>query len=134
MKHATLWIGSLVATLLAGCTMTPHYQRPAAPVDVSYPEQIGTEQTVADIDWHSFYADPKLRSLIELALTNNRDLRVSVLNIQQARAQYRVQRAQSWPQVDANSAVNANRTPASLSVTGEPMTSRQYSANIGASF
>lgn len=134
MKHATLWIGSLAATLLAGCTMTPHYQRPAAPVDVSYPEQIGTEQTVADIDWHSFYADPKLRSLIELALTNNRDLRVAVLNIEQARAQYRVQRAQSWPQVDANSAVNANRTPASLSVTGEPMTSRQYSANIGASF
>jgi multidrug efflux system outer membrane protein len=134
MKHATLWIGSLVANLLAGCTMTPHYEQPAAPIDINYPDQTGTEQTTANIDWHSFYAEPKLRSLIELALTNNRDLRVAVLNIEQARAQYRVQRAQSWPQVDANGAVNASRTPASLSVTGAPMTSRQYSADVGASF
>jgi multidrug efflux system outer membrane protein len=134
MKRTTLWIGSLTATLLAGCTMTPHYERPAAPVDVSYPDQTGTGQTVADIDWHGFYADPKLRSLIDLALTNNRDLRVAILNIEQARAQYRVQRSQSWPQVDANGTVNASRTPASVSLTGEPTTPRQYSANVGASF
>ena len=134
MKHTTLGITGLAATLLAGCTMTPHYERPAAPVETSYPDQTATEPTVADIDWHSFYADPKLRSLIELALTNNRDLRVAVLNIEQARAQYRVQRAQSWPQVDANGGVNASRTPASLSMTGEAMTSHQYSADVGASF
>jgi outer membrane protein, multidrug efflux system len=134
MKHSTLWIGPLAASLLAGCTMAPHYERPAAPVEVNYPDQAAMEQTVADIDWHSFYADPKLRSLIELALASNRDLRVAVLNIEQARAQYRVQRSQSFPQVDANGSVNASRTPASLSITGEPTTSRQYSANVGASF
>lgn len=134
MKHATLWIGSLAASLLSGCTMTPHYERPAAPVDVNYPDEIATEQTAADIDWHSFYADQKLRALIELALTNNRDLRVAILNIEQARARYRVQRAQSWPQVDANGSVNASRTPADISLTGAAMTSRQYNANVGASF
>lgn len=134
MKHTTLWIGSIAVTLLAGCTLTPHYDRPVAPVDVEYPDQPATEQTAADIDWHSFYADPKLRALIDLALANNRDLRVAVLNIEQARAQYRVQRAQSWPQVDANGTVNASRTPASLSMTGETTTTRQYNANVGASF
>jgi multidrug efflux system outer membrane protein len=137
MKHVTLLIGSFAASLLAGCTMAPHYDRPAAPVAAEYPDDTvttGAAQAAADIDWHSFYADPKLHSLIELALTNNRDLRVAVLNIEQARAQYRVQRAQSWPQVDANGTVNASRTPASLSITGEPTTSRQYSADVGASF
>lgn len=134
MKRTTLWIASLAASLLAGCTMTPHYDRPAAPVEASYPDQAPTEHTAADMDWQRFYADPKLRSLIDLALTNNRDLRVAVLNIEQARAQYRVQRAQSFPQVDANGSVNASRTPASLSLTGQPVTSHQYSANVGASF
>jgi multidrug efflux system outer membrane protein len=136
MKHTTLWLATLAASLLTGCTMAPHYDRPAAPVAAEYPDDTGpaTEQTAADIDWHGFYADPKLRSLVELALTNNRDLRVAILNIEQARAQYRVQRAQSWPQVDANGSVNANRTPASLSMTGETTTTRQYSADVGASF
>jgi multidrug efflux system outer membrane protein len=135
MKYATLLIGSLAALLLAGCTMTPHYERPVAPVDADYPDRDGTttELTAADIDWQSFYADPKLRALIELALANNRDLRVAILNIEQARAQYRVQRSQSFPAVDAAESVNANRTPGSLSVSGEPTTSRQYSASIGVS-
>lgn len=66
-------------------------------------------------------------------MANNRDLRVAILNIEQARAQYRVQRAQSWPQVDAVESVNANRTPGSLSLSGKPTTSRQYSASIGVS-
>jgi multidrug efflux system outer membrane protein len=136
MKHTTLWPSILAASLLTGCTMAPHYDRPAAPVAAEYPDDTGpaTEQTAADIDWRGFYSDPKLRSLVELALTNNRDLRVAILNIEQARAQYRVQRAQSWPQVDANGSVNANRTPASLSMTGETTTTRQYSADVGASF
>jgi outer membrane protein, multidrug efflux system len=135
MKYATLLIGSLAAILLAGCMLTPAYERPAAPVDAEYPGVVGTtiQATAGDIDWQGFYSDPKLRALIELAFANNRDLRVAILNIEQARAQYRVQRAQSWPEVDAAGGVNANRTPGSLSLFGEPTTSRQYSASIGVS-
>lgn len=135
MQYARLLIGSLAATWLAGCTLTPQYDRPATPVDPEYPDLPASTDgsTGADIEWHSFYADSKLRELIELALANNRDLRVAILNIEQARAQYRIQRAQSWPQIDATGSVNANRTPASLSQSGEAMTSRQYNANIGIS-
>ena len=135
MKHATLLIGGLAATLLAGCTLAPRYEQPAAPVEAEYPDLAGvtTATTAADIDWQSFYADAKLRTLIDLALANNRDLRVAILNIEQARAQYRVQRAQSLPQLDAAGSVNASRTPGSLSLSGEPTTARQYSASIGVS-
>jgi multidrug efflux system outer membrane protein len=120
--------------LLAGCSLTPPYERPAAPVAAEYPDLAGTTgEAAADIDWRSFYSDPKLREVIALALANNRDLRVSILNIEQARAQYRIQRADSWPRIDATGAVNASRTPESLSISGEPTTSRQYSANVGLS-
>lgn len=134
MKYATLLIGSLAATLLAGCTMAPHYERPSAPVDAAYPDLgVTGGTTAADIDWHSFYSDPKLRELIDLALANNRDLRVAILSIEQARAQYRVQRAQSVPAVDATGSMSKSRTPGGVSVTGSPMTTEQYSATTGVS-
>lgn len=157
MKYATLFSASLATSLLAACTLTPRYVRPTAPVDTQYPDAAGAPTdragtstaptrtapaptapaaaaaAAADIDWQTFYADPKLRAVIDLALANNRDLRVSILNIEKARAQYRVQRAQSWPEVDAAGAASVNRTPGSLSVSGEPTTSRQYSATIGIS-
>lgn len=127
---------SLVAAalVLAGCAnLAPTYERPAAPVPVAYPGTTPNSAAVTDIDWRSFFADAKLRSLIELALANNRDLRVAILNIEQARAQYRVQDAQTLPTVNATGSGTAARTPASLSGTGTTVTSHQYSANLGVS-
>jgi multidrug efflux system outer membrane protein len=63
----------------------------------------------ADIEWQRFFADARLKRLIELALVNNRDLRVAVQNIEQARALYRVQRADELPTVGAG--VSAQRQP-----------------------
>lgn len=127
---------SLVAAalVLAGCAnLAPTYERPAAPVPAAYPGAAADAPAAADIDWRTFFADAKLRSLIELALTNNRDLRVAILNIEQARAQYRVQDAQTLPTVNATGSGTAARTPASVSGTGTSITSHQYSANLGVS-
>ena len=59
----------------------------------------------ADIGWRDFFADPKLEAVIERALANNRDLRVAVLNVEKARAQYRIQRADRVPSLGANAAL-----------------------------
>jgi multidrug efflux system outer membrane protein len=121
-----------LAIILAGCSsLAPHYERPAAPVPAVFPLADG--QAAADIDWRDFFADTKLRSLIDLALANNRDLRVAVLNIAQARAQYRVQDAATWPTLNATGSGSASRTPASLSGTGQAVVGHQYSASIGTS-
>lgn len=134
MSYSKLLIGAAVALWLAGCTMAPSYERPAAPVAAEFPDAGGVAAaTIADIQWREFYADPKLRELIDLALTNNRDLRVAILNIDQARAQYRIQRSQSFPQLDAVGNQSVNRIPASVSQTGQSMTTRQLSANIALS-
>jgi len=103
------------ALLLAGCmNLAPKYERPAAPVASTYASELApagapgakVEATAAaDLDWQRFFADPRLKKLIELALVNNRDLRVAILNIEQARATYRIQRADEWPTVGAGASV-----------------------------
>ncbi|MDP2111178.1 MAG: AdeC/AdeK/OprM family multidrug efflux complex outer membrane factor [Thiobacillus sp.] len=122
------------ASLASGCTMIPQYERPAAPVAASFPNaaQAATETTPADaIAWRDYFADTQLREVIALALANNRDLRVAALNIEKARAQYRIQRADLFPAVGASGGMNAQRLPADLSPSGDAGVNRSYSATIG---
>ncbi|MFT3719104.1 efflux transporter outer membrane subunit [Pseudorhodoferax sp.] len=101
------------AAWLAGCSFMPAYERPAAPVaaqwPVSGPPADTAAQPVADIPWQRFVSDARLRALIELSLENNRDLRVAVLNIDKARAQYRIQRADRLPTIGVGA--SGSRTP-----------------------
>ena len=101
------------ALLMAGCSFIPTYERPAAPVPAAYrsaPQ--GAEagaQPAAALPWQQFLTDARLQQLVGLALTNNRDLQVAVLNIEQARAQYRITRADQLPTIGAG--VTASRAP-----------------------
>ncbi len=96
------WLVALV--LLAGCTLSPTYQRPAAPVAAHYPgaPAAATTPAAADIGWQRFCADERLGQLVKLALANNRDLRVAVLNVEHSQAQYRISRAAAVPGVDGS--------------------------------
>jgi len=100
------------AALLAGCSMMPVYERPQAPVPAGWDHAAAAEGTpAAALDWQQFFADERLRGLIATALRNNRDLRVAVLNIDQARAQYDIRNADRFPSVGAG--VSGSRVPAS---------------------
>ena len=61
--------------------------------------------TVAELKWEKFFADRQLLKIIEMALSNNRDLRLAALNVERARALYGIQRAQLFPTVTAAAAV-----------------------------
>ena len=92
-----------VALVFSGCTMMPKYQRPAAPVAAQYPGMTATNKAdAADIAWTNFFADERLKKLIELALANNRDMRVAILNVEESRAEYRVTRSASFPTVNGS--------------------------------
>ncbi len=139
MKKTILTLAALA--LLAGCSLAPTYQRPVAPVAGAYPtgpayqadSAVLNARPAADIQWRDFFADARLRQVIELALANNRDLRVSTLNIEKARAQYGVERAALLPKISAGGGGSGQRTPAGLSSTGQAQVTHQYSANLGAS-
>lgn len=82
--------------------MIPKYERPVAPVSASYPSVTATNEThAADVAWKDFIREERLQKLVELALTNNRDLRVAVLNVAKSRAQYRVTKSELFPTADA---------------------------------
>jgi len=101
---------------LGGCmSFIPAYERPAAPVATAYAPElmpVGTAGiAAADIEWQRYFSDPRLKRLIEIALQNNRDLRVAVLYIEQARAAYQVKRADELPSLGAGGL--ASRQPGS---------------------
>jgi multidrug efflux system outer membrane protein len=119
-KLAPLGMAVLMAVLMAGCTLAPTYERPALPVPAALPSggAYGLAQPAptpaADVRWRDFFTDPKLRRVIQLALDNNRDLRVAVLNVAEARAQYRVQRSALAPHINANFDPTIEHLPASV--------------------
>ena len=119
------------AALLSGCSMVPLYERPAAPVAPDWPagtaKVADAESTVAaaDIPWQDFIGDARLRELIALSLQNNRDLRVAVLTIEQARAQYQIRRADQLPSLSAG--VSGSRQP---KADGSGDSASAYSAGL----
>ncbi|MCX4026247.1 efflux transporter outer membrane subunit [Endozoicomonas sp. SM1973] len=135
-------IGLLIPVLtMAGCvSLAPDYQRPDSPVmaewrDTQAAQQnssaVATNKVMAAIKWQDYFQDPKLRQVINLALTNNRDLRIALLNIEQARAKYGIQEATLWPSISVSSSKTASRTPASVNGGDSATISHQYEAGIG---
>lgn len=125
---------------LSGCaTLAPDYAQPELPVSQAWPagaaygERAISEPTAAELSWREFFLDEKLQKLIALALENNRDLHLAALNIERARAQYQIKRADLLPQVDAAGAGSGQRIPADLSGTGRGATVHQYSVGLGVS-
>jgi len=132
------WIpGALACALfLAGCSMAPLYERPAAPVPTVFPGDPAQPPGAAAsaVPWQTFFTDARLQKLIETALANNRDLRVSVLNIEQARAQFRIQRAAQFPTLGLSAAGSrSSPNPFAAFVEGAGSVSSSYSVSLGIS-
>nr|WP_322065257.1 efflux transporter outer membrane subunit [Burkholderia ubonensis] len=127
---------------LAACSMEPTYQRPDAPIPSAYPNgpaystpgaNAGQQNApaAADLGWRQFFVDPQLQQLIARALANNRDLRIATLNIDAARAQYRLQRAAQFPEIDANLGLNSQRLSPGLRAPGQSPLINTFSAGVG---
>jgi len=135
MRITTIFLLLLLASL-AGCsTLTPEYQRPAAPVPAAWNQASAghTATQLAELPWREFFVDPRLRQVLALALEHNRDMRVAALNVERTQAQYRISRAAVLPQVDGTATGSARRVPASLTSSGVAETQRQYSVGLGIS-
>ncbi|MDE8653119.1 efflux transporter outer membrane subunit [Novosphingobium album (ex Liu et al. 2023)] len=139
-----LMLGAALA--LAGCNMAPRYVRPGLPVPPETPrgEAYGPgDPAAAPVDlaataWTEFFAEPRLREVIGLALANNRDLRLALARVEQARAQYRVQRADIFPTLGADAGATFQKSPLGAGSAGGAqgaVTGRAdiYSASLGVS-
>jgi len=111
MKRIVLTL--MLGSALAGCSMDPKLEMPVAPVAPSWP--VGdaylkaNEATLPTVTYQEIFRDPRLQKLIETALANNRDLRIAAANIAAARAQYRIQRADRIPGLDAGAGATVSK-------------------------
>ena len=140
-------IALAAAALVSACSFQPKYERPAPPVASTFPQggvyatqpsvaagQPSAQNTAAaDIGWRQFFNDPRLQRLIELALSNNRDLAVAALRVQEAAAQYRITRADLFPTLSGSAYESKTRTPKDLSFFNRTI-SNQYSVGLSASW
>ena len=129
------------AVMTSGCfTLAPKYERPESPVPDEWPAAMGSgapaseHETISALRWQEFVQSQKLEALIQLALENNRDLRIAALNLERARSLYRIQRADQLPELNAAGQYRRERIPPSLAVPGREGIEEQYTASVGAAF
>ena len=134
----------LLSGLLAGCQLAPSHEVPPLPTAGQYPPAYATAEdgrAATDIAWRSFLRDPRLRAHVDAALRNNRDLRIAVARIEEARGQLRIQRADRLPTLGASAEASRGRfagfgaAPATAGSAGAASSgvSELYSVAVGVS-
>jgi multidrug efflux system outer membrane protein len=126
------------ALALAGCTLEPRYLRPAPAIPASWPKGAAYAEPPAvplpALSYREVFKDTRLQGLIDQALAGNQNLRAAMANVEIARAQYRLQRAELLPQVDANAVATQSHErviSAGSTTVGPALTTRNYEANLG---
>ncbi|MDP2044829.1 MAG: efflux transporter outer membrane subunit [Deltaproteobacteria bacterium] len=130
---------TMAAVFLTGCSMAPKYTRPEAPVPAGWPSGPAYKETpatqgapvAADLQWREFFTDERLQKIVETALKDNRDLRVAALNVERARALYRIQRAELLPRLATD--VTATKQHVRISGSTGLVTLEEYGVNLGVS-
>lgn len=130
---------TIAVLALSGCTLAPKYSRPAAPVPPDWPSGAAYKDSegaagvpiAPELGWQEFFTEAKLKQIIEIALNNNRDLRLAALNVEMARALYGIQRAELLPVVDVTASGSTYRSSADLVQPGDDRKTERYSIDLG---
>lgn len=122
-----------VVVCCTGCmSLAPRYETPELPVPDDWLDA-RSGVAAADLAWNQYFSDPMLQQLIRTALEHNRDLRVAMLRVEEARAMHRIQRADLFPQINAAAQGTRARVPGDLSPSGTALISSDYRAELGVS-
>ncbi len=118
--------------------MVPDYVRPDFSAATAWGDVPGYtmpmgQETAAQLEWKQFFNSQELWLVIGVALQNNKDLKLAALNIEQARALYRIERADLVPNINANARAAYDKSSDESSLTGQGASSEFYSANLGLS-
>ncbi len=104
-------LGSIVASLIVGgCTLGPDYQRPELPMPSAYLQTAEAGATIANLPWWELFEDPELRSLIVVALEENKNLAIAAARVEEARAQFGITRADQYPNVNGGARAERGNT------------------------
>lgn len=129
---------AIAALVLTACTsVPPNGERPELPVAADWPGDTPQQQEpgalATELHWRDYFADPQLVSLIDTALQNNRDLRLALLRVEEARATYGIQRAGQFPSIGVGAQAARSRVPGDLNASGRSVVGGDYEAYVGLS-
>jgi multidrug efflux system outer membrane protein len=129
MRKSSAFI--VAAAFLSGaCSLTPPLGKVDSQVSAKFPGKTGGTVS-ADIAWQKFFADPRLRKLVETSLANNRDLRIAALNVEQARARYAISRSEIFPPVSASASGERRRGVGQPGSNSSSITTGSYDVSVG---
>jgi multidrug efflux system outer membrane protein len=138
MNFRTCAAGVALVLSATGCALQPVYQRPTLPVSPSYPSgeayrnspETAKHDQAPDIGWRNFLVDARLEKIVELALQNNRDLRVAILNMEKVQAQYHLQRAGLFPQAGVDAGMTAKGNSSQVPSSSSGAVSHTYATDL----
>lgn len=139
MRASRIVLAFALSAFTAGCNLAPKYQRPTGAIPLSlpeggaYPRAATDTPDVTSIGWRDFFLEPKLQAVIESGLANNRDLRIAAANVLQARAQYRIQRADRLPTVAVSGVGSYTDNPSGGGTAGQSADGELYTVEGGIS-
>jgi outer membrane protein, multidrug efflux system len=127
---------AVLGFVLAGCTLGPDYRRPPVPTPAAWRDGVPTPDSasLADLSWWQLFQDPDLRELVRVALEENKDLRIAVTRVDQARALLGVTRAAQFPQIDASASATTNRTSQNVPPRGQGVETGLLATTLDLSF
>ena len=129
---------ALALLALGACSLAPEYTRPPLPVEAQWPASpMATPPMAAQVaggasavDWQTFFPDPRLQGLIAAALDHNRDMRVAVARVAEARALHGIQDSARLPNVDLSLGRTASRLPADAARLPRDAETSYYAGNL----
>ncbi|HNX80517.1 MAG TPA: efflux transporter outer membrane subunit [Candidatus Omnitrophota bacterium] len=130
-------IGAVI--LLSGCTLSPKYTRSVMPVPAEFPsgeaymknQVLENALSLSALKWQDVFTDPKLQKIIDIALLNNRDLRIAVLNVERARGMYGIQSGELYPALSASASGTEQHVPGELSSSGKAYNYKKANVDLG---
>ena len=119
--------------IFTGCSLKPdiEYNDSIIPTEFKNSKDKNSNLEYIQPNWQDFVKNDKLKELIKLAIENNRDLKIAILNIESARATYRIEKAKYFPSIDAKA---SNTNARDVTSNNNTEISRTYSAKFGASY
>jgi multidrug efflux system outer membrane protein len=136
MKRRLAILLAGISFIAGGCTLAPEYVQPETPIPSEWPQgeaykDLPQTPIVSNMTRQQFFPDKKLQKMIDIALENNRELRLAAQNVERARALYGVQRTELFPVVQATGLGNKQGLSSDLIKPGESRTREQYSLDLG---
>src|SRR5512139_1816393 len=98
-----------IVTCVAGCMVGPNYKRPAVDVPQSFRFEEKEAKDLANEAWWGQFNDPVLNDLIQIALQENKDVKVAAARIEQFMGQYVATRSALFPQIGAGASGGMER-------------------------